>query len=97
MQSLHLNNAYMGSLVSFQFMIYLLGLATEEAPDKSGAVASLVMCVSGIGGASVPVMMGFFADILGIRYSFGFLVILAAAGLLAGILFLRFDKNLKRC
>lgn len=64
----------------------LLALATEETPESSGAVASMILCVSGIGGAFAPILMGFLADLFTIRAAFVSLIFLASFGLLSMII-----------
>ncbi len=67
----------------------LLALATEEAPESSGAAASMVLCVSGIGGALAPILMGFIADFLTIRAAFVSLIFLAGFGLISMLIYSR--------
>lgn len=71
----------------------LLALATQESPSNSGVIASAVMCVSGIGGALSPLIMGSVADLLSIRASFSVLVVIALLGLLSVSLYVKTKTN----
>ena len=61
---------------------FLLGIATDRYPERTGTVTGLVMLMDGSGGALAPVLIGLLSDLAGLRFAFGlvgiFLTISAA-------------------
>ena len=50
---------------------FLLGIATDRYPERTGTVTGLVMLMDGSGGALAPVLIGFLSDLAGLRLAFG--------------------------
>ena len=50
---------------------FLLGIATDRYPERTGTVTGLVMLMDGSGGALAPVLIGLLSDLAGLRIAFG--------------------------
>ena len=59
---------------------FLLGIATDRYPDRTGTVTGMVMLVDGGGGAFAPILIGLISDLAGLRAAFGLVSLLMAAG-----------------
>ena len=55
---------------------FLLGVATDAYPDRTGTVTGLVMLMDGGGGALAPFLIGVLSDGMGLRVAFGIVGIL---------------------
>lgn len=59
---------------------FVMNLAVERYPEKSGTIAGLMLGFMGAGGAAGPVLGGYIADLAGLRVNYICTGILAAAG-----------------
>ena len=57
---------------------FLLGIATDRYPERTGTVTGLVMLMDGSGGALAPVLIGLLSDLAGLRFAFGLVGIFLA-------------------
>lgn len=65
---------------------FLLGIATDCYPERTGTVTGMVMLVDGGGGALAPVLIGLISDLTGLRAAFGLVSILMITGAVAYVL-----------
>lgn len=71
----------------------LIGMGTEESPENSGGITSILNIASGVGGAVFPVLMGFLADYAGIRVSYIFLGLCSLVGFFSLLLWKKSTKK----
>lgn len=72
---------------------FLLGLATDAYPDRTGTVTGLVMLMDGGGGALAPILIGVLSDAAGLRFAFGLVGILMIAAATAFLILVREPKG----
>lgn len=68
---------------------FLLGLATDRYPDRTGFVTGLVVLMDGCGAAIAPVIIGIVSDAVGLQTAFSMLSLVGVASVISYIIFLK--------
>ncbi len=72
---------------------FLMNIAVERNPERSGTVAGFMLAASGLGGAASPMLAGFIADHAHLRVAYLFIGIMVFLEFLLYLYFIKAEKQ----